>query len=191
MADTFALTAISLSEETKPVSFQEEKELRRVFDFLCDYSIKVKLNNEIRELENWIQGVKNKASFQASVGYNTNTERIDYNVSETEQKIADLRQQLNNLDLNHDKKISCNDIVEIYKVLHHKISKKEVEELIWEADEDLDGCINWTECRLMFGRNIFDKTGLEPSRLVSNEYQYFLSIISLCFMFDICVLCVV
>lgn len=168
MADTFALTAISLSEETKPVSFQEEKELRRVFDFLCDYSIKVKLNNEIRELENWIQGVKNKASFQASVGYNTNTERIDYNVSETEQKIADLRQQLINLDLNHDKKISCNDIVEIYKVLHHKISKKEVEELIWEADEDLDGCINWTECRLMFGRNIFDKTGLEPSRLVSN-----------------------
>lgn len=43
--------------------------------------------------------------------------------------------------------------------------KAYVEEMVWEVDEDLDGQLNWTEFKLMFTRNILDKTGLEPSRM--------------------------
>ena len=61
----------------------------------------------------------------------------------------------------------------MFKKLGVKANKKEVEEMIWEVDEDLNGRIDWSEFRLMYMRNINDKTGLEPSRLVCmNEYTY-------------------
>jgi hypothetical protein len=34
-----------------------------------------------------------------------------------------------------------------------------------KIDDDLDQCLDWKEFRLMFTRNIVDKTGLEPSKM--------------------------
>ena len=43
--------------------------------------------------------------------------------------------------------------------------QKEVEDMIWEVDENLDRCVDFEEFALMFRRNIADTTGLEPSQL--------------------------
>lgn len=43
--------------------------------------------------------------------------------------------------------------------------KPELDQWIWEIDEDLDGCINEYEFTLMYKRCLFDKTWLEPRNL--------------------------
>mmetsp|Transcript_36214 Transcript_36214/g.46676 ORF Transcript_36214/g.46676 Transcript_36214/m.46676 type:complete len:130 (+) Transcript_36214:469-858(+) len=37
--------------------------------------------------------------------------------------------------------------------------------MIWEADEDIEGSIAYEDIKLVFQRNISDRTGLEPSKL--------------------------
>ena len=66
-----------------------------------------------------------------------------------------------------DKKVTAADVTEMFKFLNYKVGKHEVEEMLWEVDENLDGCLDWNEFRLMFNRNVLDQTGLEPNRMVS------------------------
>ena len=57
---------------------------------------------------------------------------------------------------------------EVSKILKHlgvPQSKPDVELIIWEVDEDLDGAISKAEFETMYKRVVSDKTGLEPRKL--------------------------
>ena len=47
----------------------------------------------------------------------------------------------------------------IKEILHNK---KEIHDMIWEADENLDNAVDWEELKALFNRNLMDKTNLEP-----------------------------
>ena len=64
-----------------------------------------------------------------------------------------------------NKKIRAADLNECLKSLGKACTKKEIEEMIWEVDENLDSCVDWEEFKLTFKRNVADKTGLEPFQL--------------------------
>lgn len=46
-----------------------------------------------------------------------------------------------------------------------EISQTEAQWMVWEADDDLDGCVDWLEFRSSYARSLVDKHGLEPNQL--------------------------
>jgi Ca2+-binding EF-hand superfamily protein len=151
-----ASTTMINEKHVQPITQQEEKEVHRVFEYLSDYAQKMKLRQEIDDIKNWINANRNKSHL----------EHAEENIQASNVRIEELTQQLHAIETKPDKKVSCNDVMEILKRLGEKVNKKAVEEMIWEVDENLDGCLDWSEFRLMFNRNITDRTGLEPSRMV-------------------------
>lgn len=160
---------MSLNNEEEviiPITVQEEKELRRVFDHLCDFQKKVKINKEILEIKQVLVMNRIKANRVPDADADdldaTRQTNMDY-----EARMEVLNKELNAAETsNPQKKIYIADVMEKLKELNQKVSKKEVEEMIWEVDEDLDQALDWPEFKLMFTRNIADKSGLEPSRMV-------------------------
>lgn len=141
-----------------PMTPQEEKEVHRVFELLADYSITSKLRQQIDQLKAYIDSNKNLPE--------ANHEEL---LAVTTRK-ANLEKELEAVHNKPDKKIGPNDLTEMFKFLNYKIHKRDIEEMIWEVDENLDGYLDLAEFKLMYNRNITDKTGLEPSRMVSLSF---------------------
>jgi len=166
MSGTFALTQTGEAEPL-PITSQEEKELKRVFDLLSNYAQQIKLIREIDDLYALIPGAKVKADKFIGSGHLVDMMRLEQTNQQTQARIDELTAQLNDLSNMPDKKISVADVVQMIKQLGGKMGRQDIEEMVWEVDEDLDQCLSWKEFKLMFTRNIKDKTGLEPSRMVS------------------------
>ena len=130
---------------------------------LCDYKRKLQIKNQIREIQANAYMLKIQAQMDTRV--TPNYKELEENEAAAQAQIDQLNQDYVDLETNTDKKITCSDVMEMLKRLKVKVNKKEVQEMIWEVDDDLDGCIDWEEFRLMFTRNIMDNCGLEPSRM--------------------------
>jgi len=63
------------------------------------------------------------------------------------------------------KKIRKPDLYEALKALGKTCTRKEIDDMIWEVDDNLDDAVDWEEFRIMFNRNITDTSGLEPCQL--------------------------
>lgn len=61
-----------------------------------------------------------------------------------------------------DHRIGFKDLDAVLKSLGSAFSKKQIEHMIWEVDENLDEFIDFDELQLTYYRNITDATGNEP-----------------------------
>mmetsp|Transcript_50693 Transcript_50693/g.162283 ORF Transcript_50693/g.162283 Transcript_50693/m.162283 type:complete len:185 (+) Transcript_50693:230-784(+) len=78
---------------------------------------------------------------------------------------ADLRRAFEKLDVKGDNKIDADELKQVFAELNHTTKKADIEDMIWEVDEDCDKCVSWAEFQAMYHRCRNDKTGYEPRRL--------------------------
>ncbi len=77
----------------------------------------------------------------------------------------ELERAFRTIDKKGDDKIDSDELNQLFLALGHKAKRGEVEDMIWEVDEDCDGCISWLEFRNLYTRGRDDKTGYEPRGL--------------------------
>ena len=65
----------------------------------------------------------------------------------------------------HAKKIGPGDVLKVLQFLGLKPLKSEVNLIIWEVDDDLDGYVSYDEYLIMYKRCISDNSGYEPKKL--------------------------
>ena len=97
-------------------------------------------------------------------------DRAEYNESqelENLQRVFQIlsHQKTGTLSEKDQPKVSPEKLAEALKKLNYKCKRTDVEDMIWEVDEDCDGLISWDEFKAMFYRVRHDKTGWEPRRL--------------------------
>ncbi|CAM9340287.1 unnamed protein product, partial [Discosporangium mesarthrocarpum] len=171
-----------MSEEDQviQISPQEDKELKRVYDRLCDFSQKEKIRKEIQVARTRIEALSTQGQTGPGGPPSTKQAKLLLNDAQVQTELASLNEEirryeeeLGRLETNPDKTIKAVDVWENMKFLGNKCSRKEITDIVWEIDDNLDQMVDWSEFRLMFHRNINDKTGLEPSKLY-NMVQFML-----------------
>jgi len=91
-------------------------------------------------------------------------EQIEKEDKQLRRHMHTIEKELNSVG-NRPKKIHIADLNAALRNLGVKKKKPDLENMIWEVDENLDECVDWEEFKLMYERNVTDKTGLEPFQL--------------------------
>ncbi|GMI20947.1 hypothetical protein TeGR_g9664, partial [Tetraparma gracilis] len=157
---------------TAPLGAGELRDLRRVFDHLANHVDRKQINSVLSErterLVKLRDFVDNPASAVPVMGDN-GVEIGKYQAPEEIRRLNDELQELKMAEkkLRDDphKKISIRDLDAALRSLGRNCSRKALEYMIWEVDENLDLCVDWDEFQVMFFRNTSDTTGLEPFEL--------------------------
>lgn len=162
---------MSANDESKPMIAQEERELRRVFDHVSNYRQKKKLTVAMAASRDRRQRLEtSKANPDVSTvmndqGASMTKDEMEDEIRKIDQTLEKLASELSALQSSSSKFIRNEDLFDAIKALGKACAKKEISDMIWEADENLDGVVDWDEIRAMFNRNLLDKTELEPSNL--------------------------
>lgn len=77
----------------------------------------------------------------------------------------ELERAFRTIDKNGDRFIDAAELEQLFLTLGHKPKRGEVEDMIWEVDEDCDGRLSWLEFQNAYSRGRDDKTGYEPRGL--------------------------
>ena len=155
------------------------KELRRVFNFLADFAPKSRLGRELaprRERRARVEEARRHPDAVKPVdehGREVPAAALDAEARRLDAEIDALQRRLDALGAvpEADRRVRVKDLQLALAFLGKATERREVEEMIWEVDENLDGAVDWDELVLMYRRNLADKSGLEPCR-VFNVVQF-------------------
>ena len=162
------------SHINNPIAPKEMKELKRVFNQLCFFADKVHAVERLNEIRNSLSGyqkplthstrlrsfVLSPTSCRRPSCEPEDTSSLAVELEREQDKLQKTLSEIHNRQIQH---IRPQDTAAALKSLGKKITKKEVQDIMWEVDEKLDGVIDWEEFHLNFERNIRDKSGLEPA----------------------------
>ena len=138
---------------------KELKELRRVFEELCFFADKAPKKQRLEEISRTLLGMKRPHIEFSMNSINNETEQIEL----LEKEQSRLEEELKEINIKTEQCIRPQDAGIAMKALGKRMKKREIDDLIWEIDEKIDGVIDWEEFNLMFKRNVRDVSGLEPS----------------------------
>ena len=123
------MAALGAPEEPKDVTANELKELERVFDFLCDFAPKNKLNNllkpKLERKQKILSYQKNPEAVKLvdDTGRELSDDLIDAELQRLEEEISDIEGQINTIKSKPDKKIKPKDLQEALAFLGKRSSK--------------------------------------------------------------------
>lgn len=155
-----------MEDVNRVLSPHEERELERVYGFLLDFTKRRDLSQRIVEIDK-LQSrriLRRRTSAISDDGSSS----TDCGEEEYQQKLNQVDKIQKELDENQKDfrgHITALNLHEALKSLGYKCSRKQVLEMIWEVDDDLDGEISWEELKVTFQRNLADTNGIEPSQL--------------------------
>ena len=145
----------------KALSAAEDKDLRRVFATLAQFQRRARLEARAAQLREQ-RGRLDKQLRGAPEGAE---EELEAELEAARRELAEVEREHEGLEAEQNRKIKAGDIVECLRTLGRSASRKEVEDMIWEVDENLDGMVDWDELCLTYQRNVADTSGLEPCQL--------------------------
>ncbi|CAD8064919.1 unnamed protein product [Paramecium sonneborni] len=88
-------------------------------------------------------------------------ESVEIKASEKKQ-LEKVFQMLKKKDVDY---FDMKDVDKMLRFLGVALNKSEIDLMLWEVDENLDGKVSWTEFLNMYKKCTIDKTGLEPKSL--------------------------
>lgn len=106
------------SEEPKDVTSNEEKELRRVYDYVANFAPKYKLRRRMQPLQDRkakiLQFKRNPDAIRIvdESGVELTSEQLDKELEHIDGELATLRAQVDEIDADPAKKIHCVDLMD-------------------------------------------------------------------------------
>ena len=155
------------------ITQQEEKELKRVFSYLAGYVPRTKLQKVLRpkvERQQELSVYLAKQGEVAPPAGISRPEEAELELNDPDgglvRQIADLEERIARVAKPAGMKvITKGDLAGALKALGKSCTRQEIEDMVWEVDDNLDGAIDWEEFLTMFQRNVTDDTGLEPCQM--------------------------
>lgn len=149
---------------------QDEKMLKHAYEYLAGFSKRQALEATLeKKKEEFIalsappSNVSNNNVTGNSPSHVTREQeerRLDA-LQRAKEELISLEEKLSQFST-VDHKISVKDLEAVTKHLGVNLSRKSLDHMLWEVDEDLDQHISLDELQLTYTRNVKDTTGNEP-----------------------------
>ena len=146
-------------EDGPAITAKELKQLRRVFEELCFFADKLPKKERLKDINDELAEIRRPGN-----GYSLDTQQdTSVSVAKLEEERKYLLDEVRQIESKSELHIRPQDTGIAMKSLGKRMSKRQIQDLMWEVDEKLDGVIDWEEFSLMFERNVRDTSGLEPA----------------------------